>query len=240
MKTKVQTAKRKRGFTTETENNLFIKKSDLELIHLLKSNNPKERTSAATLLGRRKSKRAISALCEQLKDERALYSKIAISEALGEIGLPSINNLIKYLGKIGTNQHKTLPKNIFCKWSYPLPRDIIARTICKVGDSALADLNRVLSKGDRKQIYEAIDAIGFISFYSGNKILFESLIELLSKYKDDEIIEWKIIRALSAFPNKKSENFLLNLFKTSQKPALKWETIRSLGLIRTYAHPTTQ
>jgi len=55
MKNKNQTAKEKRGFTTEVENNLFISKSDNELISLLKSNNPKERTSSATILGQRKS-----------------------------------------------------------------------------------------------------------------------------------------------------------------------------------------
>ena len=115
MKNKNQTAKEKRGFTTEVENNLFISKSDIELISLLKSNNPKERTSSATILGQRKSEKAIFALCEQLKNEKALYSKIAISEALGKIGKPAINKLVKYLGKIGNNQHKTLPNKIFIK-----------------------------------------------------------------------------------------------------------------------------
>ncbi len=98
MKNENQIAKEKRGFTTEVENNLFISKSDIELIPLLKSNNPKERTSSATILGQRKSEKAIFALCEQLKNEKALYSKIAISEALGKIGKPAINELVKYFG----------------------------------------------------------------------------------------------------------------------------------------------
>ncbi|MFH1288119.1 MAG: HEAT repeat domain-containing protein [bacterium] len=231
MKNKNQTAKGKRGYTTEAENNPFISKSDNELIYLLKSNNPKERTSAAIILGQKKAKKAISTLCEQLKNEKALYSKIAISEALGEIGKPAIDELIKYLGKIGTNQHKALPKNIFNKWSYPLPRDIIARTICKIGNSVLADLNKVLAKGNKKQIYEAVDAIGFISFYSEDRTSFEILEKLLQKYNDDEILKWKITRALSAFPSKESEKVLLNMLKTSKGPELKWEAIRSLGLI---------
>jgi len=140
MKNKNQTAKEKRGFTTEVNNDLFINKSDIELIPLLKSNDPRERTSSATILGQRKSEKAIFALCEQLKNEKALYSKIAISETLGKIGKPTIKRLVKYLGKIGNNQHKTLPGKIFNKWSYSLPRDIIARTICKIGDSILVDL----------------------------------------------------------------------------------------------------
>ena len=231
MKSQNQTAKENRGFTTEVENNLFISKSDIELIHLLKSNNPKERTSSATILGQRKSEKAIFALCEQLKNEKALYSRITISRALGKIGKPAINELVKYLGKIGNNQHKTLPKKIFNKWSYPLPRDIIVRTICKIGDSILVDLNNILVNGNKKQIYEAIDAIGFISFYSENKMSFEILEKSLQKYSDDEIIKWKITRALSAFPGEKSEIILLDILETTKKPELEWEAVRSLGLI---------
>jgi hypothetical protein len=231
MKTKNQTAKEKRGFTTEVENNLLISKSDIELILLLESNNPKVRTSSATILGQRKSKKAIFALCEQLKNEKALYSKIAVSEALGKIGKPAIKELVKYLGEIGNNQHKTLPKKIFNKWSYPLPRDIIARTICKIGNCVLVDLNYVLVNGNKKQIYEAIDAIGYISFYSENKISFEVLEKSIKKYGDDEIIKWKITRALSAFPCRKSELVLLDILKTSKEAELKWEAVRSLGLI---------
>jgi len=37
MKNTNQTAKEKRGFTTEVENNFFISKSDIELISLLES-----------------------------------------------------------------------------------------------------------------------------------------------------------------------------------------------------------
>jgi len=231
MKNKNQAAKEKRGFTTELENNLFINKSDIELIPLLESNDPKERTSSATILGQRRSEKAISTLCEQLKNEKALYSKIAISEALGQIGRPAIKRLVKYLGEIGNNQHKTLPNKIFNKWSYPLPRDITARTICKIGDSILVDLNNILVNGNKKQIYEAIDAIGYISFYCENKISFEILEKSLQKYSDDEIIKWKITRALSAFPGKKSETILLDILETSKKPELKWEAVRSLGLI---------
>ncbi|MCD4651506.1 MAG: HEAT repeat domain-containing protein [Candidatus Cloacimonetes bacterium] len=124
MKDKNQTAKEKKGFTTEVENNLFAGKSDIDLISLLQSNNPKERTSSTTILGQRKSEKAISALCEQLAIEKALYSKIAISEALGEIGKPAISMLIKYLGEIGSNQHKTLPRKIFNKWRRALHNSV--------------------------------------------------------------------------------------------------------------------
>ncbi|MCK5475269.1 MAG: HEAT repeat domain-containing protein [Candidatus Pacebacteria bacterium] len=232
MKTKSKTAKEKRGFTTEIEDSLFTNRSDSELIFLLRSNNSKERTSSAKTLGQRRSQKAIVALCEQLKNEKALYSKIAISEALGNIGKPAVKELIKYLGAIGSNQHKALPKKKFNKKSYPLSRDIIARTICKIGNGALVDLNNILENGTKKQTSEAIDAVGSISFYCEDKSSFKSLERSLQEYKRDEIIQWKIIRALSAFPNKKSEMILLDILKTSKKPELKWEADRSLKLIQ--------
>lgn len=231
MKIKNQIAKEKRGFTTKAENNFFENKSDIALISFLKSNNPKERTSSATILGQRKSKKIIFALCEQLKNEKALYSKIAISEALGEIGKPAINELIQLLGKIGNNQHKTLPTKKFDKKSYPLPRDIVARTICKIGENILPDLNKVLMNGSKKQISEVIDVIGFISFYSENKNSFTILKKMFKKYQNDEIISWKIIRALSAFPNMETETILLNILQTTKKPELIFEIERSLSLI---------
>ena len=232
MKIKDQIAKEKRGFTTEIEDSFFVGKSDSELISLLISNDPKERTSSAKILGQRRSQKAIVALCKQLKNEKSLYSKIAISEALGNVGKPAVKELIKYLGTIGNNQHKTLPKKKFNKKSYPLPRDIVARTICKIGKGALADLNNILENGTKKQTSEAIDAVGSISFYCEDKSSFKSLERSLQEYKRDEIIQWKIIRALSAFPNKRSEMILSNILKTSKKPELKWEAERSLKLIK--------
>ncbi|MBT3261060.1 HEAT repeat domain-containing protein [bacterium] len=237
MKTKNQTAKEKRGFTTDAENKLFENKSEIELISLLKSDNAKDRTSSAIILGQKKSKKAIPALCNQLKNEKSLYAKIAISEALGKIGKPAIHELIPLLGEIGNNQHKILPKKKFDKRNYPLPRDIIARTICKIGEGVLLDLNNILINGTKKQISEVIDAIGHISFYSGNKTSSKILKKTLKKYQDDDVISWKIIRALSAFPDKETETILLNILKTNKKPALKWETTRSLKFKQSSAHP---
>ncbi|AOT72470.1 hypothetical protein [Geosporobacter ferrireducens] len=76
-----------------------------------------------------------------------------------------IGETIEYLGKVGKNQYKELPDKPFDKNNYPLPRDIISRTICKVGIPALKHLRECLYTGSYEQILEAIDAIGFISFY---------------------------------------------------------------------------
>ena len=225
------TAREKRGFATRNENDLFIERSDNELLSLLRSDNPKERTLSARALGNRKTQNIIIALCDQLKVERSLYSKIAISESLGRIGKSSIDELIKHLGEIGNNQHKTLPEKKFKKNNYPCSRDIIARTICKIGEPVLDDLNKLLSGNDIKKISEAIDAIGYISYYSNNKTSFNTIKQALKKFCDNDIIIWKLIRALSAFPGEETELLLSDIIERTRIKEHKWEANRSLRLI---------
>ena len=49
--------------------------------------------------------------------------------------------MVEYLGQIGNNQHKVLPTNGFNKKSYPLPRDIIARTLAHMKDRDSTSFN---------------------------------------------------------------------------------------------------
>ena len=78
MKNKNQIAKEKRGFTTETENNLFMNKTDIELIFLLKSDNPKDRTSFTIL----------KIILKKYQDDEIICLKII--KALIAFPLPSI------------------------------------------------------------------------------------------------------------------------------------------------------
>lgn len=82
--------------------------------------------------------------------------------------------MFEYLGKIGNNQHKVLPSNGFNKNNYPLPRDIIARTLAHMNEVILPELLDVLKSNNILAIREVIDAIGFICFY--HKIHFNSQI----------------------------------------------------------------
>ena len=112
----------KRGeITTEIERQ-FAQYSDQELIHFLNDSDAQTRTAAATLLGRRCCLAALPTLCEQLSKETALYSRIALSEALGVIGEPALHELLGLVGNVGRNHHQTLPGTLFKKWNYPLPR----------------------------------------------------------------------------------------------------------------------
>jgi hypothetical protein len=143
---------KKRGFASTYEIAFLNHHSNNELIDLLGSKNIGERTGAAKILGQRRIIDATLPLCKALKEEKALYTKIAISEALGNIGISSVKALIPLLGKIGKNQYTKLPEKPFEKWNYPLPRDIVARTIIKIGEHALVHLLESLYEMQRNAL----------------------------------------------------------------------------------------
>jgi len=228
---KVKPEWKKRGFVSNEEISSFETLSDTEIIELLQSNKAIERTAAASILGKRRISGSIFPLIEALKKEKALYAKIAISEAFGNMGEAAAKELVTFLGKIGKNQHKTLPDKPFEKWNYPLPRDIVARTITKIGETALAPILQSIPKMEKGALSEAIDAIGFISFYGGNKSAFQTLINLLDIYKNDDLIVWKIIRSLQSFPSPGTEKILEYFLVHHNQQAIRWEAARSLGQI---------
>jgi len=222
-------SRKKRGEIDKTFKLSFSEFSGDFLIGLLDDKDPRTRTVSATLLGEKKYYEAIPSLCKSLIVEKALYSKIAISEGLGAMGVKALPELIRYIGKIGKNHHKELPSEIFKKWSYPLPRDIVIRTIVKMGKSALPNLSDALKIADAAMAAELIDAIGHISFYSQNTDAFEVLMDVHDKHKQNEVVIWKLLRALQSFNLPKGTKILEEYFIQSAVPQLRWEAARSLG-----------
>ncbi len=107
------------------------------------------------------------------------------------------------------------------KSSYPLPRDIASRTLVRIGEIALAELSIVISSGNKNQISEAVDAIGFICYYNFNSEFFVKLKDCYLRNNECDLIRWKIIRAMSGFPesitflreeNQKIKNYKLRMF----------------------------
>jgi len=232
MKTnKLMDGKNRRGFTTKAEDAKLFHFASSDLVNKLQTISPKTRTSSAKILGQRKCLQAVNPLCAQLKKEDKLYTKIAICEALENIGEASVSTLIKLLGEIGNNQHEQLPHKYFDKWNYPCPRDIVARTLSNIGKPALPYLMNTLEKGKISQISEAIDAIGKISFYSGDSTALSALKTCLLEYSDNEIIVWKIIRALEAFSSDDSIQILGQYLKSSEQKMFQWEAARSLAQV---------
>ena len=82
---------------------------------MLNNSNPQKRTISASILGEKQDVDAIIPLCTAFKQEKALYSRMAISEALSQIGVPAISPLLDLLGEIGKIRKLNFPRNISTK-----------------------------------------------------------------------------------------------------------------------------
>lgn len=166
-------------------------------------------------------------LISHLQSHPALYTKIEIQNQLSHFG--DITILCQYLGKIGHNQHHSIisPSH---KKSYPLPRDIIARICAHMELSSFPIFLNILPTLQEKQLLEAIDALGFFCFYHQEVIndqLYQLIKDLIVQYENHELMLWKLVICLSAFPQ--SSSLLISLSK--HHPDLDLEVKRSLKLI---------
>ena len=229
---KMKLDRKKRGQISSEELEVYIEFGAEHLIKMLDADDPQERTAAATILGNKRDKKGIMPLCASLKKEKALYSRIAMSEALGKMGNTAVPPLIKLLGQIGNNQETELPKKYFNKKSFPLARDMAARTIIKIGKPATPYLIRVIEYQDDFTIQQAIDALGGIAAQTCDKSALPVLLNGLETHSNNKITLWKIIRSLSGFKHS-SEALppLLNILERDYEAAIIWESARTLGQI---------
>jgi HEAT repeat protein len=238
---KKKESREKRGQISNNDTLPYIDFSTEDLIEMLNEGDPQERTISAVIMGKRKDENGIKPLCTALKNERYLYSRIAISEALSQIGEPATPCLIQLLGEIGKNQETDLPLKYFKKKSFPLVRDMAARTLVKIGEPATPYLIEVLETGNKFKSQQAIDALGAISAKTGDKRALNALITLMEQVENadavenarDQVTMWKITRALSGFQNSKEAIYpLIAILKRNYKPPLIWEALRGLGQIQ--------
>ncbi len=222
----------KRGQISSEELEAYVEFGAEHLIEMLETENPKKRTIAATILGNKRDEKGILPLCASLKKEKTLYSRIAMSEALGKMGGSAVPPLIKLLGQIGNNQETELPEKYFNKKSFPLARDMAARTIIKIGKQATPYLIEVVEKQDDYTLQQAVDALGGIAAKTGDKSALHVLINGLETHSDNEITFWKIVRSLSGFKHSTEALIpLLNILENDYDPAIIWESARTLGQI---------
>ena len=256
-----ETQLKSRGFVDDEELKKYMGMSKEALIDFLSSKDATQRTIAARLLVKPKENgmdhkinvepsmnasvdtsldayvdtsldaNVLEALVSQLVVEKKLYTKIALSESVSEFGQAASSCLVRYLGKVGDNQYKALPDEPFNKWSYPLPRDIICRTICKIGVPALPSLQKCLHTGSYEQILEALDAIGYISFYTGDATCQTDILNVLELYKNDALMTWKVLRALQAFDTVETMQVLKHYANSNIKQH-RWEATRSMEQIQ--------
>ena len=224
--------RKKRGQVTSEEIESHAGFKTELLIEMLNSADPQERTTAAAVLGNKQDKKSIMPLCAALEREKALYSRIAMSEALGKMGDDAVPPLIELLGKIGNNQEMELPLKYFNKKSFPLARDMAARTIIKIGKPATPYLLKVVKEQDDYTIQQAIDTLGGIAAKTDDRSALSVLINGLKSHSDNEITLWKIIRSLSGFKHSSEALLpLLNILESDHCAAIIWETARTLGQI---------
>ncbi|MDP4092859.1 MAG: HEAT repeat domain-containing protein [Bacillota bacterium] len=228
---------KRRGYIENTDVLKYEGLDYNELICLLKSGNAFIRSIAVRVL----SEKYFSAhselaeiLLEVLSKEKSLYTKIEICRALEKGDIQTARAMIPYLGTIGNSQYKELPTTVSKKKSYPLPRDIIARTLGNMNISILPVLVSILEDGSLEIIREAIDAIGYLCFYNtveNEDSFVRDLYSSIKVYLDDSIVRWKAAVCLSAFKCETSIQLLNNLSSKDNEPVIRNEAIRSLRII---------
>ncbi len=188
-----------RGFVEYGKEVIYKDLNKHKLIQLLSSNISTDRTTAARLIKGYIDNETVLVLCSALQKETKLYTKIEICNSLTHLGLISIAPLTQLLGKIGDNQHKKVDLKPFKKNSYPLPRDIAARTIIRFKSEAIPFVDKYIADYNSIATPEAIDVIGYVCFYNNNSYNHTKLINIINSNKDNDLIVWKTIRALSSF-----------------------------------------
>lgn len=210
-----------------------------ELETMLGSVNAVNRTQAALVIGYNRLTEMVPNLITTLIKEKKLYSKIEICNALSVMGEISIDPLLDNLGLIGNNQYRELPDKPFGKGGYPLPRDIAARTLVRMGETALIKTVKSSDRKSRIWLLEAVDVMGHISFYNRSTEASEKLLELYHDNINDLLLRWKLIRAFSAFELESTIVILQKEAENSRLPAIKWEAERSLRMIGEDRHGRT-
>lgn len=227
---------RKRGMAQEEDITGFRLMEEEILFHKINSPLAVERTAAIHILTEKHLTEPVfvNLLLERLCIEKSLYTKIKICDCLAQ-GTEEITRLmISYLGKIGKNQHKILPEKVSKKKSYPLPRDIIARTMGKMSPEIMGILLEVLESGTEEQISEVLDAIGFLTFYHSKLATQENamrIIDIMKQYGEKEVIVWKSVLCLSAFPFGVSVEALEEIKEQYPKGVIMEEADKSLKLL---------
>jgi len=227
---------RARGYVTLEESKNFDSLNKSNLIELTGSNEAYLRTVGVNLLSNKYEldEKMVNLFCTILSHEKKLYTKIELCKALSKTSVDSIGIMFSYLGIIGNNQYKDLPKRFFNKKSYPLPRDIIARTFAHMNIEVLPELVTVLKSNNINAIREIIDSIGFISFYNASSFSQEVLQDLIlcfNKYIDDDIIRWKIIRAFESFNSRVIMDILTDAYENDPIEIIRYEAKRSLSIL---------
>lgn len=98
-------------------------------------------------------------------------------------------------------------------------------------------IRKLLEKYDVKKVefYYIGDAIGFLAFYhreAATAEYMDKVIETVERHREDEVITWKGIICLSAFPYVKSREFLKSMCENNKNKLLVQEAERALRVMK--------
>ena len=220
---------RERGFLSGDEFLKISSSNSFDPGKYIKSYFPHERTAGYRYIKMFPDVNFLEALCIILENEKPLYSKIELCECIEQFGVSAIEYLDPLIGTIGKNQHKTISSCDLKKKSFPLPRDIVARIIIRLGSEVLYYYKNNLDKYNTRQLSEIIDIIGHITSTSKNEIMESDLLHLFET-TSDKLITWKLIKSFQSFTSQKIIEILLCECKNSDG-VISSEAERSLKRI---------
>lgn len=164
-------------------------------VALLNNKNAVNRSIAARKLSTYiNEKDTVQQLLTRLRIEKALYTKLEICNSLSKADKDGVAQMLPYLGIIPNKQYTSLPDRGSKKKSFPLPRDIIARTIGRMDITVLITLLNAYNDCSLIQKRELLDAIGYLIFTNNYKtsIVFGKL-KYCFEHETDKVIRWKIV-----------------------------------------------
>ncbi len=224
-------ALRSRGFLDDAAFEALLASGAVSAPASLGAAEPRVRTATARLIRQERRIDCIPALINALRAEKKLYAKLELCEALAAFGEASATFLVPLIGTIGDNRHAVAGSYDLHKRSYPLPRDIAARALVRIGPASLPYLSAALATADEAASPEIVDAIGHIAWNYRDESLGPAL---LSMYRGagDELLRWKLIRAFRSFSLPGIRTALLEVRDGDGEPeALRAEAAHSLRLI---------
>lgn len=218
-----------RGYLTDQE---FAEKcySSENIDLLLQSSKPYERTAAVKLIKQTGETEWIHVLCDKLVTEKKLYVKIEICDCLASFGVDAVPFLLPLLGKIGSNQHKRAANVDLNKQPFPLPRDIAARILIRIGPVVFRQLEPILVSGEFCQKLEAVDVVGHVTWNHFDFSMEKTLTDIY-RSTTEELMTWKLLRAFQSFKSESITNILKSVIEKSDNQILVKEAARSLQRI---------
>ncbi|MGL5084405.1 MAG: hypothetical protein ACRC68_01565, partial [Clostridium sp.] len=103
----------KRGYIDDIDIAKYEEKGKCELIKMINSKVAYKRTIAIRILNKRsyfEKEEFHNMLVDKLVLENSLYTKLEICKVLENANNNTLTEMFKYLGRIGNNQYKNLPK----------------------------------------------------------------------------------------------------------------------------------